>query len=105
MVEKEPFRTGEADLVIPIPAGTAEISQSELLDHTETVLKSESLIAPDTSSYIVESLTKVILGSTLSSRVKSPFFRAPKTDLVLPIPLGTSQVSKFLDEPFASSLS
>ena len=104
LVEEVSGRTSEADLAVPVPVSAAEVLKGDFLNKANTVVKGESLVTFNTGSVIVKGLAKVVLGSTDTLGIESPFLRTSKTDLAIPVPFSTAEVSQFLDKSVTSSI-
>ena len=83
----------EADLVLPVPAGTTLIRH--LLNggfNATTVLQSVAFVAAGTCTVAVMTGTLVRDGHTDALRVENPLFRTLKTELSVPVPLSAANI-------------
>lgn len=83
----------QADLLIPIPAGTADIGN--LLDggeNTSTLNEVVSHIAGETLSIGIEGVALIGNRHTDSIVVKHPVARALEASLLVPVPGGTADI-------------
>ena len=100
VVEGESLAAGQADLVVPVPLSTAEVSRSfqvDFVSDADTVIQSVAFVAFRTDVVGVEVSTVLVQGLALSGLVESPPLRAFETDLQVPVPLFTAQVGRRLE--------
>ena len=89
------FRAGEADLVVPVPGGAATVSGLgvvEIREEASTIDKVVSLEAGGAVASFVVSFALISNWHTNLISVESPSLGAGETDLVVPVPGGTSNI-------------
>ena len=90
------LRTLKTDLVVPVPSSTSQVrrpSRVQGIKDTDIVgSQNEAPVASSTHSSLSVGGTVVVDGGTESTGVEDESLGALKTDLVVPVPIGTSQV-------------
>lgn len=96
VVESVPGGTLEADLLVPVPAGTSQISGAVQVDLRENTGSSagqvETLVAADAPVLLVEPLAVIIKRGADSIGVEHESLRAGDADQVVPVEHGTALV-------------
>ncbi len=92
-IEDPILRAGKANLVVPIPGGTAGISRLSIVGGREnagTILEVVSLEASEAGSAVV--MGSAVIGNRGANLIgiEDPVLRASKANLVIPVPGGAS---------------
>jgi len=95
-VEGPVLRASEADLIVPVPAGTAGISGLGIIEGSKdagSVLEVVSLEASQAETSGIVSFALITNSNTDFVGVESPSIRALKADLIVPIPNSAAEIS------------
>lgn len=98
-VEEPTLRAGKTHLVLPVPAGTADVRRMSLVEVRENALSVLEVIASVASqavSFVVVASTLVRNSNTDVVSVENPALRAGQAHLIVPVPCSTTGIRRLL---------